>query len=127
MVARDKRLEPLRAGSTADPTVHSIWCRPSGSDHWVIEILLEDRDEAHWTYRRDPRIRRPVTQVFARNNAGLPYLRPEIQLLYKSKSPRPKDSTDFAAAWPFLDSEAKTWLASAVRSASPACPWDLSS
>src|SRR2546428_112075 len=51
MVARDGRLESLRAASLAEPSVHSIWCRPSGSNYWVIEILVEDRDDTDWIYR----------------------------------------------------------------------------
>jgi hypothetical protein len=124
-MAKDGELEPLHPVSLANAQVHSLWCRPSGSEHWVIEILIEERDGAEWCYRRDARIRRPVEDLFARSHEGLPYLRPEIQLLYKSKSPRPKDDADFAAAWPLLDEEPKGWLANAIRLASPHCLWGL--
>ena len=126
MVARDGHLNPCRAASLAEPDIHSIWCRPSGSAYWVLEILVEDRNAADWIYRRDAWIRRPVGQVMARSEEEMLYLRPEIQLLYKSKSPRPKDDVDFIVAWPLLEAEAKAWLANTVSSVSPSCGWDLS-
>jgi hypothetical protein len=124
-IARDGRLEPLGANSLTELGVHSIWCRPSGSEHWVIEILIEERDGMDWTYRRDRRIRHSIVGLASRSREGLPYLCPEIQLLYKSKESRPKDDADFAVAWPLLDANAKAWLAAAVCSVSPSCAWNM--
>ena len=125
-IARDRCLTPLSANLLTDRDFHSIWCRPSGSQSWVIEIILEDRDGTDWTYRRDRRIRRPVSGLARHTREGLPYLSPEVQLLYKSKEPRPKDDADFSVAWPLLDANAKAWLAAAVGSVSPQCAWNMS-
>ncbi len=88
MVACKGRLEPFCAASLAQPGIFSIWCRPTGSAYWATEILVEDRDDTDWISRRDTRIRRPVAQVMAQSEGGPPYFCPEVQLLYKSKSPR---------------------------------------
>ncbi len=43
---------------------------------------------------------------------GLPFLAPEIQLLYKSSpTNRPKDERDFAHALPSLSTVQRQWLA----------------
>lgn len=123
--AKDGVLKPFDAVCLDTAQVHSVWCRPSGSQHWVIEILIEDREGAEWRYRRDARIRRAAEGIFVRTREDLPYLRPEIQLLYKSKWPRPKDDADFATAWPLLTDEPKQWLARAILLASPDCRWRL--
>ena len=125
MAAREKVLEPFSSQCLTDPTMFSIWCRPSRWDHWAIEILLEDRDGQEWAYRRDGRVRRSVEDIVLHNQSGIPFLCPEIQLLYKSKSPRPKDYFDFGEAWPMLGMCAKDWLANALRIASPSCAWNL--
>jgi hypothetical protein len=103
--------------------VKNLWGRPRGSDSWVIEILLEEREGADWVYRRDPRIRRSADDILDRTRAGLPFLRPEIQLLYKSKDPRARDERDFAAAWSRLSSNARRWLTRALTSVSAVHPW----
>ena len=59
-----------------------------------------------------------------RGQDGIPYLRPEVQLFYKAKAPRPKDEIDLAAALPVLGPTAIDWLlASIERAYGPANPW----
>jgi hypothetical protein len=63
---------------------HSLWRRPTSADPWAIELLLDEADGETWVCRRGPRIRRPMPTVVRRSSDGLPYLAPEMQLLYKS-------------------------------------------
>jgi hypothetical protein len=121
--AVDEELVLVHRGASLPRTVKNLWCRPRGSDSWVIEILLEEREGADWVYRRDPRIRRSADDILDRTRAGLPFLRPEIQLLYKSKDPRARDERDFAAAWSRLSSNARRWLTRALTSVSAVHPW----
>ena len=114
------RQEP---GAVLDSTLHTLWCRPSHSSCWVIEILVEEMEGHDWVYRRDRRIRRPALDLVAHTAAGLRYLRPEIQLLYKSKNPRPRDHDDFQAAWPVLAADARSWLADTIAMTSPGHAW----
>jgi hypothetical protein len=102
---------------------HELWLRPAGSDCWVLEILIEERAGADWLYRRDERIRRPAGDIITRNSEGIPYVRPEIQLLYKSKAPRSEDEQDFRSVWPLLTPEAKWWLRESLSLVSPGHPW----
>jgi hypothetical protein len=122
-VAADGRLTPLGAGASLAPTAHGLWCRPAESPCWVLEILVEDREGSDWVFRRDRRIRRAATEIFARTSSGLRYLRPEIQLLYKSKNSRPHDDADFRATWFSLDAHARSWLVAQLRATSPEHSW----
>ena len=55
-----------------------------------------------------------------RTSEGVPYLAPELQLLFKSKVPRPKDDIDAAEVIPALDVTQRTFLA---RRLEPDHPW----
>jgi hypothetical protein len=54
---------------------------------------------------------------------GIPYLAPEIQLLYKAKASRPKDEADFARTLPALNKKSRQWLAQSLALIHPDHPW----
>lgn len=104
--------------------VHDIWCRRSPEEPWCLQLMLNDSDRGIWTYRRDPRIRRPVAELSgSASTSRMPVLAPEIQLLYKSKAPRAKDELDLKSVSPVLSDVQLTWLAKALATASPGHPW----
>jgi hypothetical protein len=121
-IARNKMLSPFETAALKDPTVHGLWCRRTGSELWDFEILIEERLGAEWVYRRDHRIRRPLLELSLCGD-GIPYLRPDVQLLYKSQNTRPKDDEDFAALLPLLGPDQQTWLMDAIRLTAPECRW----
>ena len=121
--AKDGQLTHLAAGSAPSLDVHVLWCRPTRADPWMIELMLEEADGETWVYRRDPRIRRPMSTVVRRTQDRLPFLAPEIQLLYKSKAPRERDNADFAEIWPLLDAHVRTWLHGALKLTIPDHKW----
>lgn len=108
-------LRPWVPGEILPDAVHDIWCRPSAEDPWRIQFMLDEADGDDWVSRRDPRIRRPLTELGRVNGNGIPYVAPEIQLFYKAKGARPKDEEDFAAALPVLRPEERQWLREAMR------------
>lgn len=57
-----------------------------------FEILLNELEGFEWKYRRDFRVKLPLTEVGSFTVSGIPYLKPEIVLLYKSKHIRFKRS-----------------------------------
>ena len=85
--------------------------------------MLDEADGDTWVYRREPRIRRPMSTAVRQNPDGLPYLAPEIQLLYKSKAPRERDEVDFARTRPLLAADARRWLRDALEIANPDHRW----
>ena len=109
-------LRPWPINERLPDTSHDVWCRAGPEGPWRFQFMLDesDPDGRHWWSRRDPRITRPVLEIGGRTGAGIPYLRPEIQLFYKAKGRRPKDEIDFAAALPLLGTDQRTWLYRAI-------------
>lgn len=122
-IARDGALLPVPAGRLPESTANTLWLKPAGDECWVLEILIEKRMGADWLYRRDERVKRPAGEIVMRTHEGIPYLLPEIQLLYKSKAARPEDEQDFRSAWPLLTPEAKRWLRASLSLVSPEHHW----
>jgi hypothetical protein len=117
-------LRPWRPAEQLPAGVHDIWCRPGPGDPWRIQIMLDESAGADWVSRRDRRIRRPVAGIGFSTADGIPYLAPEIQLLYKANGRRPKDEADFAACLPVLTGPQARWLSDALSIAyGPEHPW----
>lgn len=111
------------AGTVLSFDVHDIWCRPSKTDPWALQLMFAETERDHWQFRRDARLVRPLTTLGRRTEDGIPYLAPEIQLLYKAKEPRPKDEADFFRTLPWLDSERRSWLTQALSLVHPGHRW----
>jgi hypothetical protein len=104
--------------------VHEVHARPhEGEAGRPLEFLLNERDGAHWVYRRDPSVRLPLARALRALRGGVQVLAPAVVLLYKSRAPRPVDDADFQVARPLLDAEARTWLRAALLRATPGHPW----
>lgn len=126
------REQPLPAGEAAEPPVHELHARRysgAGIDPLALlrfEVLLSDVEDGVWRYRRDPRVTLPLEQFCGISAAGIPYLAPQVVLLYKAGSSaglRPVDEQDFAAALPQLAAEQRAWLAQALATAHPGHSW----
>lgn len=115
-------LRPWAEEEALPAEVHDIWVRRDEADAWRFQLMLNPRDGDDWVYRRDSRIRRPIGDLVWWRE-GIPYLAPEIQLLFKSKGAREKDRQDFEDALPLLEREQRQWLAAALGVASPGHEW----
>ena len=121
--AKKGELTRLSPGRAPRRDVHCLWCRPAGTARWAIELMMEEGDHDVWIYRRDERIQRPLSSVVQQTADALPYLSPEIQLLYKSKAPRNRDEVDFSVTWPLLPADARSWLHDAISLTAPRHRW----
>lgn len=110
-LAHDGRLTPWDGLSQVEPPISDIWCRPVAGEPWRLQVMLATVRGGRWHYRRDERISRPLAEVTIPGPFGLRLLAPEIQLLYKSRNPRPKDEADFIAVVDYLEPERRAWLA----------------
>lgn len=119
--AKDGRLTPHPPGAALPCGAHILWARRPGGP-WSLELLAEDRRAGWWTYRREPRVRRPA-DTLTRAVGAFRVIAPEVQLLYKSKDVRPKDQADFDLVAPTLDAPARRWLAEALAVAIPGHRW----
>nr|WP_286672493.1 hypothetical protein [Cohnella hashimotonis] len=93
-----------------------IWVRRDAQSPWAFQLMLIDVVDGMWTYRRSRSVRRPAAELFLRTERGIPYLRPEIQLLYKggSASIREKDRLDLDTVRPQLTAAERAWLRDAL-------------
>ena len=94
--------------------VHEIHCLHETNEPRSFEILLNEKNADEWIYRRNERIRKPLTEIYSTAESGIRFLRPEIVLLYKSKNPRMKDERDFESVMKRLDAKSKGWLKNAL-------------
>jgi len=86
--------------------------------------MLSDSEGDEWIFRRNPAIRGLLSGLGLCSGDGVPYLVPEVQLLYKSKGLRPKDQADFDSVQPRLGLQQKAWLKDALRKIYPERhPW----
>jgi hypothetical protein len=121
--AENGALQRLRPGEVAPPGAISVWCRAGEREPWRFELLLDSSDGEDWVFRRDRRVRMPLAELVRRDATGCPYLRPEVQLLYKAKQRRPRDEADFNGIAPLLDDTARRWLSGALGLVQPSHPW----
>lgn len=96
--------------------------RASGADPWEYDLLLTDVTPSTWTYKPDARIALPLDRALWTRD-GVPYLRPQVQVLLKAPGLREKDQADFDVTLPLLDAEARAWLRSSLDLGHPGHPW----
>jgi hypothetical protein len=102
-------------GSYLELPVHGIWARRSSraTTPWTCEFLLNEERGGDWVYRRNETVTRPIQEIGGVRD-GVPFLRPEIVLLYKSADDSPKNAADFDVVLPSLAADARVWLAEAL-------------
>ena len=112
-----------KLGTSLPPEVHDIWCRPKSTTPWALQFMVIDTQENQWLFRRNAQIKGPLATMGHMTDDGIPYLAPEIQLLYKAKALRPKDEADFANVLPHLDQRSCRWLFQTLTIEHPHHPW----
>jgi hypothetical protein len=122
LIAGSGHLWPLgNAAALAAET--QTWVREPATGLFRLDIFREPHDGSTWICRRDTSIRRPYRDVIGVTADGVPFLVPEIVLLFKAKHRRPKDEADFTGTLPLLDPAQRSWLASALAIVHPGHPW----
>lgn len=109
--AQDGMLDLWENGEYLDST-EDIWVSKSSEMPWAFQIMIIDTEENSWIYKRDRSIKRPIDEIILKTKEGIPYLRPEIQLLHKAggSQVREKDYIDFKTMLPSLLQQEKEWL-----------------
>jgi len=109
--------------SPAFDVMHQTWGRDRGTGTYRLDVFREPHDGDIWICRRDDGIRLPYDTLILQSDDGIPYLAPEVALLFKAKGSRPKDLADFAGVLPLLTQRRRAWLAGALRAVHPGHPW----
>lgn len=115
-------------GHAVEPPAFQLQARPRGGRcGFEFDLFTETIEPAHdsqtWRFRRDHRITRPLDEFVTATSAGVPIVRPEVQLLYMAGSKDPKNQADFEVAAPRLDPSAASWLATSLAMVAPGHPW----
>jgi len=116
---------PWEEGEWLELPIHQVLARRPDGDPPEFEFFLNDASGERWQCRRDPAITRPVGEISLRTDTGIPFLAPEIQLLFKAKGHRPKDEHDFHTARDLLSAGQREWLKRALQIVHPGDPWLL--
>jgi hypothetical protein len=116
------QLRPWLEGEKLPAHVHAIWVRETATQPWRLQLMIDERRDGVWRFRRDARIQRPVDTLTWQRD-GRRYIAPEVQLLYKAKGMRAKDQSDFDHALPLLKEGPRMWLRDALSVVHPGHPW----
>ncbi|WP_067545482.1 hypothetical protein [Nocardia crassostreae] len=104
-------------------THHQTWLREPAIGRYRLDVFREPHVGDRWVYRRDPAITLPHADLILRTSDGIPYLTPEVALLFKAKSRRPKDESDFRHVLPAMDRPQRSRLSVWLSRAHPGHPW----
>jgi len=112
---------PWEPAERLELPVHQVLARRGNATSAEMEFFLNEVEDGQWRFRRNLAFTRPTDTIVVQGRAGLPYLAPEIQLLYKARWHRPKDEHDFAQAQ--FSTVQRTWLRAALQANHPDDPW----
>jgi hypothetical protein len=91
-----------------------LWCRSSPTRPWAFELLFSDSEGGDWLFRRNHSIRKPFAAITGWTSEDIPYLIPEIVLLFKAKTASPADQADLQNCMPLISKEDRAWLQEAI-------------
>jgi hypothetical protein len=112
-----------KTGEEITPPIHEIHAFRGNDSTEELEILLNESAGKSWVYRRNSEIVYPLSKIGRLSSEGIPYLCPEVALLFKAKKPGPKDEADFYRTYPTLNRESRMWLRDSIRTCHPEHPW----
>lgn len=116
-------LRPWHDDEYLGTSIHDVWVKAEAGEPFVFQIMFLETAGDMWLFRRDPRIRGPLSDYGWQTQEGMMVINPQIQLLYKAKQLREKDEIDFQACLPTLTGEQKQWLKSALQQVHPTHRW----
>lgn len=89
----------------------------------TLEVLLNERRGDEWVFRRSPDVTRAVSEFGMVSDDGVPFLSPEVVLLYKLPIYGEHDQRDFENCLPALEAKRRRWLRQAIRRVNPTHSW----
>jgi hypothetical protein len=102
---------------------HQTWGLERGAFEWRIDVFREPSADGEWVFRRDARIRLPYDELIEHSTDGIPYVRPEVALLFKAKAARSKDDDDLRDTLPLLEASRRALLRQWIATVHPGHAW----
>ena len=130
-------LQALQAGALTPWPTHErlahdrtvVWGRTAAYLPWQLEIRVENTEAQEWVYAADERVRLPLQALGLETADGIPFLRPEVALLYLAGEPdgeTPFDAgrePDVRAIAAKLTATGRSWLRDALAITQPGHCW----
>ncbi len=115
----------IRPGASPEAlsATFQTWLRDPATGRFLLDVFREPHEARTWICRRHPALRLPYDEIIEHTADGIPYLIPELVLLFKAKAPRPKDQKDFDTALPLLNRTRRAALSGWLERAHPGHPW----
>ncbi|MBV1852351.1 hypothetical protein KUA19_19675 [Catellatospora sp. NEAU-YM18] len=120
-VVEQGRVLPLTEAALAQ--TFQTWAWDPLDSGYRVDVFREAHEGDLWICRRDERVRLPYADVVRHTPSGLPYLAPELVLLFKAKGRRPKDEADFAGILPLLTAAERATLRELLDLVHPGHEW----
>jgi hypothetical protein len=95
---------------SADRHENNVWVLNRARTAWCLDLTVGAGTADEWVYRRNETIRRRWPDAVLPGPGGVPYLAPDIQLLFKSLNRRPKDDRDAREVIPLLTARQQRFL-----------------
>lgn len=102
---------------------HQTWLRDPETGNYLLDVFREPHDDDTWICRHDNTIRLPYRDIVHHTQEGIPFLAPELVLLFKAKHARPKDQTDFDQTISHMTKAQRETLARLIARAHPGHHW----
>jgi hypothetical protein len=132
-VGNSVALGPWFSGEKLALPDRGIFAEPPNSELPSMDILLNERKGETWWFHKDARITHPIKTIGICSDFGIPFLSPEIVLLFKAghihiHEPnnilhRQADENDFQAVDRLLTSRRRAWLKKAIEMMYPNHAW----
>ncbi len=117
-------MEPWKSGETLSLPVHELHAK--NTDGVELELLLNETDnDGFWVFRRNNAVRQHFLHLKGMNEIGIPFLTPEVALIYKATGPTisQKDTQDFQNAKGALLAYQRNWLRRSIEMCNPRHEW----
>ncbi len=137
IVGEANERQPWPPGEELEPDTFQVFVELGSDGFAEFELLFGPTEGDEWLFRRNHQIRRPLSKLGMISEVGVPFLSPEIVLLFKSrhvhKPPadldakhvqfQSNDEADFQEVRETLNEEQRTWLKNAIELCYPGHRW----
>jgi hypothetical protein len=119
----DGEVTRLRESPERFAETHQTWGLDPAAFEWRIDVFREPSADGEWVCRRNEQIRLRYDELIERTADGIPYVRPEVALLFKAKAARPKDEEDLNDVLPLLAPSRRALLHGWIALVHPGHAW----
>jgi hypothetical protein len=116
-------LEKWKTGEILGQEHPGVWARESENGIWRFEFLFHEINDQIWTFRYDDSIQHLLEEIGEISSEDIPYLVPEIALLYKAARLRDIDRQDYQKVLPNLNQAQRKQLLADLQILDSDHPW----